>query len=403
MTTTEQSYATPPQLTESLKKYQNTSAFVGLVFLGLLVAGYFMAGEQQFLRSYLVGFFMWFGAGAGCLALLMTQYLTGGAWGVMIRRLLEAGAKTLYVMWFGFLPLLLGAQQIYWWTTPAGLADKRIHEKVLYLNVEFLWIRWVIYGVIWLGLTYLLNKWSALEDETKSTDYSKKLESLSAPGVIAFFFTMTFASVDYLMVLEPHWFSTIYGFLTIIGEGLTAFCLINIVMALLAKHEPFNHLITDKHRHDLGKLTLAFVMLWAYLNFSQLLITWSANLPDEVVWYIKRWNGGWGSVATLLWVFQFFVPFGLLLSQTNKKSPAKIAGISAFILVVRALDYCFLVEPNFTDARNVQFNAHWLDIIAPIGFGGLWLALFFRNLSQTRLLPIGAPDFQKALNHGRDH
>lgn len=403
MTTTEHSYATTPQLSESLKKYQNTSAFIGIVFLGLLVAGYFLVGPQQFLRAYLVGFFMWFGVGAGCLGLLMTQYLSGGAWGTMIRRLLEAGTRTLYVMWFGFLPLLLGANQLYWWTTTAGLADKRIHEKVLYLNVEFLWIRWVIYGVVWLGLTYLLNKWSALEDETKSTDYSKKLESLSAPGLIALFFTMTFASVDYLMTLEPHWFSTIYGFLIVVGEGLSALCFVVAILTLLMKFAPMDHLVTKKHLHDLGKLMLAFVMLWAYLNFSQLLITWSANLPDEVVWYIKRWNGGWGSVATFLWVFQFFVPLGLLLSQANKRNPSKIGAIAVFILLVRAVDYIWLVEPNFTDHRNVQFNMTWLDVAAPIGFGGLWLALFFHNLPQRLLLPVGQPDFQKALNHGRDH
>ena len=403
MTTTEHSYATTPQLSESFKKLQNTAAFVGLVFLALLVAGYFMAGPQQFLRSYLGGFIMWFGAGAGCLALLMLQYLTGGAWGVMIRRPLEAGAKTLYIMWFGFMPLLLGAQQLYWWTTAAGQADKRIQDKALYLNIEFLWIRWVIYGVIWLGLTFLLTKWSALEDETKSTDYSKKLEALSAPGVIAFFITMTFASVDYLMVLEPHWFSTIYGFMTVVGQGLTVFCIINAVMAMMANHAPFDHLITDKHRHDLGKLLFAFTMLWAYLNFSQLLITWSANLPDEVVWYIKRWNSGWGWVSIFLLFFHFFFPFALLLSQTNKKDPSKISKIALCLLVVRAVDYFWLVEPSFADARNVQFTMSWLDVVSPIGFGGLWFAIFFHNLGQRQLLPTGAPDFQKALNHGRHH
>lgn len=403
MTTTEHSYATSPQLSDTLKRYQNTSAFVGLVFLGLLVAGYFMVGPEQFIRSYLVGFWMWFGVGAGCLLALMTQYLTGGAWGLIIRKPLEAGAKTLYVMWFFFLPLLLFANQLYWWTTPAGQADKRIHDKALYLNVEFLWIRWLIYGAIWLGLTYFLTKWSKAEAETRSVEYSKKLESLSAIGVIAFFFTMTFASVDYLMTLEPHWFSTIYGFMMIIGEGLSALCVITATMVLLAKFEPMKHAVTKKHFHDLGKLMFAFVMLWAYMNFGQLLITWSANLPDEVIWYIKRMNGGWGWVATILLVFHFFVPFGILLSQTAKKKMDTIWKIAVFILVMRMIDVWFLVEPNFVDVKNVTFTFNWTDVVAPIGFGGLWLAIFFWNLPQEPLLAEGAPDFEKALSHGRDH
>src|SRR5580658_10185303 len=170
MTTTEQSYATSPQLAETLKKYQQIATFVGLVFLLLTISGYFFAGPEQFLRSYLVGFYFWFGVGLGSLALLMVHFVSGGAWGMMIRRPLEAGSRTLYVMWLGFLPLLLGAHRLYWWTTAAGQADKRIQEKHLYLNVEFLWVRWLIYGVFFLGVTWLLNRWSALEDETRSTD-----------------------------------------------------------------------------------------------------------------------------------------------------------------------------------------------------------------------------------------
>jgi len=403
MTTTEHSYAATPQLSDALKKYQNAAGLIGIIFLILLGAGYFLVNPVQFLRSYLVGFWMWFGVSGGCLALLMTQYLTGGAWGVMIRRPLEAGAKTFYVMWLGFLPLLLGVHQLYWWTTPEGLADKRIHDKVLYLNVEFLWIRWVIYGVIWLGLTYLMTKWSALEDETKSTVYSKKMEAFAGPGVALMFFTMTFAAVDYIMTLEPHWFSTMFGFITVVGQGLTSLCVVVAALVLISHFPPMDHAVTAKHRHDLGKLMLAFTMLWAYVHFGQLLITWSGNLPDEVVWYIKRWNGGWGWVASCLLVFHFVVPFSLLLSQQNKKNPDNLIKIAIFIIFMRAVDYIWLIEPNFTDVKNVQFNISWMDLAGPVGFGGLWLALFFWNLPQRVLLPVGAPDFVKGLNHGRDH
>ncbi|HVW85241.1 MAG TPA: hypothetical protein VHB50_11200, partial [Bryobacteraceae bacterium] len=211
MTTTEQSYATAPELSDTLKRYSSIATFIGLVFLALTVAGIFLPGGgwEQFLRSYLVGFWLWLGAGAGCLLILMTQYLTGGAWGVVIRRPLEAGAKTLYIMAFLFLPLLLWHEKIYWWTTPEGLADKVIRAKSLYLNVPFLWIRYVIYAAFLLIFTKLLLSWSKSEDETRSVDFSSRLEKLSGPGVPLFFLLMTFCSVDYLMTLEPYWFSTV--------------------------------------------------------------------------------------------------------------------------------------------------------------------------------------------------
>lgn len=403
MTTTEQSYAVTPQLADTLKKYQQIATFIGLIFLLATVAGYFIAGPQQFLRSYLVGFYFWFGVGIGSLLLLMTQYLTGGAWGTVIRRPLEAGTKTLYVFVWGFLPLLIGVHTLYWWSTPAGQADRMIQAKHLYLNIPFLWIRWGIYTVIWLGLTYLLNKWSVMEDRTKSTDYSSKLEKLSGPGVVAYFFTITFASVDYIMTLEPHWFSTVYGFMISMGQALTAMSFAVAVLVILAKFPPVENALTPKHLHDLGKLMLALVMLWAYMNFAQLLITWSGNLPDEVVWYIKRWNSGWGWAAISLLLFHFCLPFLLLLSQTLKRNPRTIFWIAIFIVAIHLVDVFTLVEPNFADVANVKFSISWLDIAAPLGFGGLWLALFFWHLPRLPLMPLGAPDLKKALSHGREH
>ena len=404
MTTTQHSYETAPALIGNLRKYQNSAAFMGLLFLALTVAGYFIVSPQQFFRSYLVGFWYWFGAGAGCLLLLMTQYMTGGAWGVMIRRPLEAGAKTLYPMIFLFLPLLLGHEQIYWWTTQAGQADKIIQAKQLYLNVPFLWLRWAIYAAFLLGVTFLLTKWSKSEDETKSTDFSAKLEKLSAPGIPLFFLLMTFCAVDYLMVLEPHWYSTVYGFLIVIGWCQTAMALIIATLAVLSQFAPFDHALTKKHLHDLGKLLLALTMLWAYLQFSQLLITWSGNLPQEVIWYIKRWNGGWGWVSLILLFGHFVLPFLLLLSQPIKKNMRTIAMVAIYIVIVRIVDVFVMVEPNFAKTiADVHFSMSWLDVAAPLGFGGLWLALFFHNLQSGSLLPTGAPDFLKALNHGKSH
>jgi len=410
MTTTEHSYKTAPQLSDTLKRYSSIATFIGLVFLLLLVSGIFLEGGgltgpgmNHFLRAYLVGMWLWFGAGAGCLVILMTQYLTGGAWGVVIRRPLEAGAKTLYVTCFLFLPLLIFREQIYWWTTPAGLADKVIQAKSLYLNVPFLWIRWAIYTAFLCFFTMRLTSWSKEEDETKSTAVSAKLETLSAPGVLIFFILMTFCAVDYLMTLEPYWYSTVYGFMIVIGWVLTALSIVIATLTMLEKAEPMDHALTRKHYHDLGKLLFAMVMMWTYLNFSQLIITWSGNLPSEIIWYIKRWNGGWEVVALILLFGHFVLPFCMLLSQTAKRSSKFIFAVAVYIIAVHAIDVYSLVEPNFTNVKDPHFYLSWMDLVAPLGFGGLWFAMYFRNLPGMPLLPLGAPDLVKALNHGRDH
>jgi len=403
MTTTDQSYATAPQLRDTLKKYQQIATFVGLIFLLLLISGYFIAGPQQFLRSYLVGFFFWFGAGMGCLVLLMVHHVSGGAWGAMIRRPLEAGTRTLYVMWLLFLPLLILAPKLYVWADPAHAADKIVQDKNLYLNVPFLWVRWLVYGVVWLGLTTLLNRWSQREDETRSMEYSSKLEKISAPGIVAYFFTITLASVDYLMSLDVTWASTIYGFLVAAGQGLTAMSIVVATLVLLARYAPIDHALTKRHLHDLGKLMLTLVMLWAYLSFSQLLIIYSGNLPQEITWYVRRLNGGWEWVGLALLLLHFALPFSLLLSQSLKKNRNTIAGIAIFIIFIRIVDVFWLVEPNFVDVNKVVFTVSWFDFFAPIGFGGLWLAMFFRTLPTRPLLPLGHPDLEKALSHGREH
>jgi hypothetical protein len=214
---------------------------------------------------------------------------------------------------------------------------------------------------------------------------------------------MTFCAVDYMMVLEPYWYSTVYGFMIVIGGVLTAMSIIVATLTVTSGFEPMHHAITKRHLHDLGKLLFAFTMLWAYLNFSQLLITWSGNLPTEVGWYIKRWNGGWGWVGVLMLLGHFVLPFLLLLSQDLKKNKKTIRAIAIYLVVIHAIDVYYLVEPNFTDVKNPQFTLSWLDITAPLGFGGLWLAMFFRNLTAMPLLPLGAPDLNKAVNHGRDH
>jgi len=339
----------------------------------------------------------------GCLALLMLHMVSGGAWGVVIRRPLEAGMRTIPVMWACFFPLILLAPKLYSWADPANANDKMVLAKHLYLNVPFLAIRWLIYGVVWCGLSFLLRKWSVQEDETKSWKVSSAMEKLSGPGIVAYFLTITFASIDFLMSLDVTWASTIYGFLIAIGQALSAMSLAVAVLVVCMKYSPMDHAVTSKHLHDLGKLMLALVMLWAYLSFSQYLIIYSGNLPQEITWYVRRLNGGWQYVGLVLLLFHFALPFALLLSQTLKKNANTISKIAIFIIFVRIIDVFWLVEPNFQDVTHPVFTMSWLDIVAPIGFGGIWLAMFFNALPTRPLLPLGYPDLQKALNHGREH
>jgi hypothetical protein len=392
------SFAIPESLAANLVRYRNTAAFLGLLGIAGCIAGWVM-DPTQFYRSYLVGYFFWFGISLGSLALLMVQHASGGAWGMVIRRILEAGSRTLPFMAVLFIPILFGIPSLYQWDDATKVAhDVILQKKQLYLNAPF-WIgRLVIYFVIWNTMMYLLNKWSKLEDAEGGFKYAIKMEKLSAPGIVIYVFTLTFAVTDWLMSLSPHWFSTIYGFLCVCGQGLSVFAFSIAVLALLTHVSPMAEVVTKKHLHDLGKLMLAFVMLWAYMSFSQLLIIWAGNLPEEISWYTTRMQYGWQWVGLILLVFHFVVPFLLLLSQPLKRNPRTIMMIAVFIIVIRMIDVYWLIEPNF---NTTNFFVSWLDFAALLGVGGIFVALFLMELPKRPLMPLGAPDLQKTLAHGR--
>ncbi len=397
---TPNAYAIPDALRGRMQRYQGMALAVGVVGLLLCILG-FVLSPEQLLRSYLVGYFFWTGLALGCLALLMVQYLSGGAWGIMIRRTLESATRTLPLMAILFLPLAFGVRTLYLWAHPGMItSDAVMREKAPYLNVPFFLVRAVLYFVIWLGLSWFLNKWSLDEDREGGPLWAKKLETLSAPGLLVFVLTITFASVDWIMSLDPHWYSTIFGLLILVGQGLSAFSFVIAAMILLAMMPPLAGLVSKKHLHDLGKLLLAFVMLWAYLSFSQLILIWSGNLPEEIPWYINRLNGGWQWIGLALLLFHFIFPFLMLLSQDLKKKPKALAAVAIWVICLRIVDVFWLVQPNFDKAA---FRVSWMDFAAPLGIGGVWLALFLYQLRQRPLLPVNAPDLEKALAHGRHH
>ncbi len=396
-------YAAPREI----GRYQQLALIVGAGFLLFLIVGAFFptigGGFDQFFRSYLVGYVFWVGVTLGCLGLLMLQHLTGGAWGISIRRVLEAGTRTLPLMLLFFLPIaILGLSHLYEWmhindiTEPA--VRKILEKKKPYLNPTFFLIRTALYFAIWMGLMFFLNKWSAEQDRTAERQYSRKMQALSGPGIILFVLTVTFASVDWVMSLNPEWFSTIYGLLYVAGWVLSAFSFVIAVMVYLATRRPLEGVVQAPHFHDMGKLLLAFVMLWAYFSFSQFLIIWSGNIPEETKWYLHRLRGGWGWVGIGLVILHFALPFVLLLSRDLKRNARRLATIAGLIFVMRMIDVFWLVAPEFNRAH---FRLSWMDVAAPIAIGGLWLAFFIWQLSLRPLLPFNDPNFEEAVEHGR--
>jgi hypothetical protein len=392
-----------------VNRYQQRALIVGVLFAVLLGVGIFLPAEMgggvtQFFRSYLLAFVFWVGITLGCLALLMLQHLTGGAWGLVIRRVLEAGTRTLPLMLILFIPLVFGLNHIYEWIHPEHIAEpairKIVEAKHKYLNVPFFLIRTAIYFAVWAALMFLLNKWSDEQDRTANRRLSRSLQMLSGPGLVLFVLTVTFASVDWVMSLEPEWFSTIFGLIFVINWVLTAFSFVIAVMVLLSGRKPLEGVVAPAHFHDLGKLLLAFIMIWAYFNFSQYLIIWSGNISEETVWYLHRTRGGWGWIAILLVIFHFALPFLLLLSRDLKRSARRLALVAIVVFLMRFVDLFWIITPTF---RREHLGLSFMDIVAPLALGGLWVAFFVWQLKKRPLLPINDPYLEQALEHAHHH
>ncbi len=378
----------------NMSSFQKRAAIVGIVFLVVLFAMAFV-DKKQVLQAYLVGWTFWTGIAVGSIALLMLQHLTGGGWGLVIRRSLEAATRTLPYMAVLFIPVILGAHYIYHhWLDPAELKKHAVVEfKTPYLNLPFFTVRAAIYFAVWLALMFLFNKWSLAQDRTADNRYTRNMRLLSGPGMVALIFTVTFASVDWYMSLEPEWFSTIYGFIFVAAWSLSALAFVIAVMARLSKEQPMTRIVAPLHFHDLGKLLLALVMLWAYFAFSQYLIIWSANSPEEIGWYIRRTDRVWGAIIIAIGILHFAAPFLFLLSRSLKRNPRQLVVIATWVLFMRAIDLLWMLVPAF----GKEHKWIWLDLIALAGFGGLWLALFTSQLSKRALIPINDPQFESTL------
>jgi len=385
----------PPPVVNTIAR---RSLIVGVVFGVVAIVGAFMRPEE-FCRAYLLGFMCWLGVALGSMAILMIRHLTGGGWGVVIRRILGAAMRTLPLLALLFIPILLEMHRLYIWAQPLdNIADEHLRAHLqditkTYLTPNGFILRAVFYFAIWNLLSFLLTRWSKQTDRPGAPDNSQRFKAVSGPGLILYGFTISFAAIDWVMSLDPSWVSTIFGLIILIGEVLSAMCFAVVVERILFNYRPMSEILKPDFVHDHGKWMLTFTMVWAYFNFSQWLIIWAGNLPAEITFYVKRLSGGWGLIGLTLVLFHFAIPFGILLSRPFKRDIRRLAWLAAWLMLMRYLDLFWIIEPNFSN--TVRFTV--ADVIVPVAIGGIWLAYFFRNLAALPLLSAYDPDAHEVL------
>jgi len=399
-TATHLDLTTPPVA----KTISQRSLIVGLVFGAIAVVLAFIQ-PQQFYRAYLLGFMLWLGVALGSMAILMIRHLTGGGWGMVIRRILGAAMRTVPLLAVLFIPVILGIHKLYIWAQPLDqIADKHLRTHLeditkTYLTTSGFIYRAIFYFAIWNLLSFLLSKWSKETDRAGSPDHTGRFKAIAGPGLILYGFTISFAAIDWVMSLDPSWISTIFGLVVLIGQVLSAMCFAVVVERILFNYKPMSEMLKPDFVHDHGKWMLAFLMMWAYFNFSQWLIIWAGNLPTEITFYMTRLHGGWASIGLILVIFGFAVPFAILLSRPFKRNIHKLVWLAVWMLLIRYVDLFWIIEPNFSKTLSVTLA----DIVVPIAIGGFWLSYFFYNLGALPLLPAYDPSAGEVLepaHHG---
>jgi hypothetical protein len=374
---------------------------VGIVFSVIALATAFLMpnGRDEFYRAYLLSFMDWLGVALGSMAILMIRHLTGGGWGMVIRRILGAAMRTVPLLAVLFIPIIFGMHHLYIWAQPLDqVADKHLREHLenitrTYLTTTGFVYRAVFYFAIWNLLSFLLSKWSKETDRPGAPDHTERFKAVAGPGLILYAFTISFAAIDWVMSLDPSWISTIFGLIILIGEVLSAMCFAVIVERILVDHKPMSEMLKPDFVHDHGKWMLTFIMVWAYFSFSQWLIIWAGNLPAEITFYLKRLSGGWGWVGLFLVLFHFAIPFVILLSRPFKRNIRKLVWLAVWLMFMRYVDLFWIIEPNFAKTFTITVA----DIVVPFAVGGLWLAFFFHNLGALPLLPAYDPQSVEVL------
>jgi hypothetical protein len=405
--TPEASLETPPRGEVTAAEWERVRRIALLVaaggatvFILLGLSHWFLHRDaKQLFVSYLVGYAYWLGSALGGLVFLMLQYVTGGAWGLFLRRILEASASVILPLAVLFIPMIIGLPIVYeeyghWTPVPV---ESKLQFKAIWLSAPAVTIKAILYFACWIGMVYLFRRWSRQQDEGANGRILDRCETLGAPGIVIYALTITFASIDWVMALEPDWYSTIFPAMFAVGQLLNGYAFALTVFLLLSDRPPFAGAIQPAHMRDFGSLLLAFVMFWAYMSFSQFLLIWVGNLPEENPWYLLRSRGGWQYVVGFIALFHFAVPFMLLLLRDIKEHRGRLLAVAAGLLVMRFIDLFWWIEP----ALNHQGEYfYWLlDIAAWTALGGLYIWWFTSQLRNRPLLPWNDPYLAEVLRH----
>jgi hypothetical protein len=378
-------------------KAQRLFLLIGLIALGVTAAGFFV-NRTQFYFSYLFGYLSWLGLSLGCFLVVMMHQLAGGRWGYPTRRFFEAGFLVLPLMLVLLVPVFFGLSYLYPWARPVEVAaDRVLQHRQTYQNVGTYILRSVAFMSVWIWMAFRLRRWSLEQDRTDDAAPTRKARALSGPGLVVYGLLGTFAYVDWVMSLETRWYSTMFAIIILIGQILVAYAFSVIVLAFLRNHPPFSTIITKTHYHHLGNLLLAFVMFWTYVSFGQLLIVYSGDIPQELKWYLHRISGNWKLVIAGLGIFHFFVPFYLLLFRAVKKQIKPLALLAGILFLMHVVETYWLVMPALHPEHIV---VSWMDFTAPLGIGGVWLALFLSRLRTAPLILMRDPAMQFAFRYG---
>jgi hypothetical protein len=401
--------------------WRSRALAVGLAF-SVVAAGLAVADKSvdHVLRAWLLGMVLTFGFAVGGLALLMVQYVTGGKWGLLLRRPLEAMSRTLPLVLAYWLVIAFSLKRLYLWAWiddpaaafKAGIINEvqkhAIEFKRPMLNPEMFWMVSLFCFAVWFFYTWKLNALGLRRDseplETTPT-WVKRLENISGPGIVIYALTMSAAVIYWVMSLDPTWYSSVYGLLFLVGQGYQVLAFSIIVVIALSHGEPYKTILRQTEQHDLGKFTFAFVMLNIYLAFSQFLIIWSGNLPEEIPWYLDRFMGGWGVIITLDFIFHWLIPFTLLLSRDLKRNKKRLVWICQWMVFAKAFDLFWLIEPNFKDAaRNLHFSWGILEYLAvPVAMTSFWIAYFCTQLKARPLVQTNDPHLAEILEAEHAH
>jgi len=372
---------------------------IGVIGLVLSAVGYFV-DARQFFHSYLTGYFFWLSLALGGLFFTMLHHIVGARWSVVLRRISENIMCVLPIMALFAVPLLFGIGELFHWSHSDAVAgDHLLQGKAGYLNTTFFIIRLVAYFVVWIVLTLMLNKISLKQDLGHQPSFTKKMRVISAPGIILFALTVTFASFDWLMSLDPHWYSTIFGVYIFAGSLLGMLSLMTVMVLYLGKNGILDKEITVEHYHDLGKLMFAFIIFWGYMAFSQYFLIWYGNIPEETVWFLHRWESSWKTVSLIIVFGHFVIPFFLLFPRGTKRNPKMLTIIALWILIMHFIDLYWLVLPTL---HPHGVHVSWMDITAVIGPGGIFIWYLWRKTAARPLLPVGDPNLEASkrfVNH----